>query len=176
MRLLYVPDAGLKRVCQRVRSLTYDDISRVVAMFDLIKTTDPKGIGLAAAQVDWDCALFVMNIEQTPQGEWLYVNPEIVWTSQQETAGVEGCLSVPGRDYVVVRPAFVRAKAAVFSGVNLRSILERSPKDIAINPTEFVQEFRLSGIKARCFQHEFDHLQGLTIVDRGKPFKDERRN
>jgi peptide deformylase len=172
MNVLQVPDPGLKLACQSVLTLDLDALKRIVEMFEEIKKPDPtnrnapRGIGLAAAQVGWDARLFVMNIEQTPGGEKLYVNPEVTWRSKEQTVALEGCLSVPGGHYLVSRPRWIRAKAQVLSGFKIRNAVDAG---IAAGLDLAFTESQLGGIHARCFQHELDHLFGLTIVDTGKP-------
>lgn len=161
MNVLRHPDLRLKRVCKPVLGLDRVDVERVVEMFEMLKRTKPIGIGLAAAQVDWDARLFVMNIDQTPQDEFLYVNPEVVWSCEKQIVSIEGCLSVE-EPMLVRRPSIIRAKAAVFSGISLRFGLQ------VTNPNELVKEFRLNKLHARCFQHELDHLNGVTIADVGR--------
>jgi|SaaInl4_135m_RNA_FD_contig_81_79599_length_1438_multi_3_in_0_out_0_2 peptide deformylase len=100
------------------------------------------GIGLAAPQVGWDQRLFVMNIHEEEFDK--IINPKIL-----ETGGMctfhEGCLSFPQLFADVVRPEWIRVQYINEDG------------------EEVVQE--KDGLWARCFLHEFDHLEGKLFVD-----------
>jgi len=178
MNVLVVPDPGLKLVGQPVFGLDLEALKRVVEMFDHIKQSDPggrgpRGIGLAASQVGWDARLFVINTAQTPQGEKLFVNPEVTWASKEQSVGLEGCLSVPNTTVMVSRPRWIRARAQVLSGLRIRTAVDSG----LLAGLDFsFTEFQLSGIDARCFQHELDHLFGKTILDLGKPVQPGPQN
>jgi peptide deformylase len=73
------------------------------------------------------------------------INPEIVWMGEELTKMKEGCLSIPGVEGEVMRPAKVRVKGLGVDG---------KPVEIAA-----------SGLFARVFQHEIDHLNGIVFVD-----------
>jgi peptide deformylase len=105
------------------------------------------GIGLAAPQVGVPLRIFVadLSVGRNPDELLVFVNPELViaeGTQREE----EGCLSVPGFTAGVVRPA-----RAVVKG------LDRHGREQVIEGT---------GLLARCFQHEMDHLDGTLFVDR----------
>ena len=110
------------------------------------------GVGLAATQVGVPLRIFVADISAGHRpGELLtFINPEIVESSgtQQEE---EGCLSVPGFNATVARPARVVVKG-----------LDRDGTEHTVEGT---------GLLARCFQHEMDHLDGLLFVDRLRGLK-----
>ena len=105
------------------------------------------GIGLAAPQVGVPLRLFVVDLSvgRDPKGLITVINPEVA-----EIDGVqleeEGCLSVPGFNATVARPA-----RAVIRGLN------RDGEEHVVEGT---------GLLARCFQHEMDHLDGTLFVDR----------
>jgi peptide deformylase len=105
------------------------------------------GIGLAAPQVGVPLRIFVadLSVGRNPDELLVFVNPELViaeGTQREE----EGCLSVPGFTAGVVRPT-----RAVVKG------LDRHGREQVIEGT---------GLLARCFQHEMDHLDGTLFVDR----------
>jgi peptide deformylase len=127
------------------------DIERLID--DMIETMyAAPGIGLAAPQVGVPLRLFVVDISvgRDPGGLMVVVNPEIV-----EIEGVqleeEGCLSVPGFNATVVRPA-----RAVVKG------MDRHGTPLQIEGTDLL---------ARAFQHEIDHLDGTLFVDRLRGIK-----
>jgi len=97
-----------------------------------------RGIGLAANQIGSDLRVFVLNVDKMK----VYVNPEILEAEEQEIFYGEGCLSFPGEAYCTWR----------FSKLKIRS--DSGPDEI------------LSGIHAVAFQHEIDHLDGITMHKR----------
>ena len=110
-------------------------------------SSNARGIGLAANQVDLPLQLFIINISGNPdEGEELvFINPVIEMpkgTSQAE----EGCLSLPGIYADVLRPAQIRISAYDLSGNAV--------------------EMTCDNLLARALQHEYDHLQGVLFIDR----------
>ena len=114
-------------------------------MFDTMY--EAKGIGLAANQVDLPLQLFVINTAgKKGEGEELvFVNPVIDQPKGSEEAE-EGCLSIPGVNGRVNRPATIHVSAY----------------DIDGNEIDMVAD----GLLARAIQHEYDHLQGVLFIDR----------
>ena len=127
------------------------DIDRLIE--DMIETMyAAPGVGLAATQVGVPLRIFVVDVSvgRDPNGLLIFVNPEFV-----ERDGVqleeEGCLSVPGFNATVMRPT-----RAVVTG------LDRQGEPQRIEGT---------GLLARAFQHEMDHLDGILFVDRLRGLK-----
>ncbi len=115
---------------------------------DMIQTMyAAPGIGLAATQVGVGLRIFVCDISvgRNPNDLLAFVNPEFVERDGMQLEE-EGCLSVPGFNATVARPS-----RAVLKG------LGRDGKE---------QVVEASGLLARCFQHEMDHLDGTLFVDR----------
>ena len=140
----YGADA-LHRAAQPVEEIT-PDIARLID--DMIQTMyAAPGIGLAATQVGVPLRIFVVDVSvgRNPADLLTFVNPEFV-TRDGMQLEEEGCLSLPGFNATVARPA----RAAV--------------KGLDRNGTEHVVEG--TGLLARAFQHEMDHLDGLVFVDR----------
>ena len=104
-----------------------------------------NGIGLAAVQVGVLKRVVVIDIEN--EGKFVLINPKIVSFSENKTIMQEGCLSVPDGQYSVERPE--------------RVAVEYTDLDGKVNKIE------TGGLLSKCFQHEIDHLNGHTIVDRG---------
>lgn len=102
-----------------------------------------KGIGLAANQVGYNIRLFVMFVNREA---FHCFNPEIISESNNLITMKEGCLSFPGEFCEIARPESILVRYA-----NARGIYQN-------------QEF--FGIAARCFQHELDHLNGITMHER----------
>ncbi len=122
------------------------DIQQLVD--DMIQTMyAAPGIGLAATQVGVPLRLFVCDISvgRNPADLMTFINPEFVEREGMQLEE-EGCLSVPGFNATVARPA--------------RAVLKGLSRDGA------EQTVDASGLLARCFQHEMDHLEGTVFVDR----------
>ena len=100
-----------------------------------------EGIGLAAPQVGIQKRLFVYDIGEGPQ---TLVNPEIV-ESDGEWAFDEGCLSVPGLSFEIIRPNAVHLRGRDLDG-----------NEVDIEADELL---------GRLFQHELDHLDGVLLLD-----------
>lgn len=111
-----------------------------------------KGIGLAGPQVDRPLRLFVTNVEDDQPRA--FINPEIVFTSPEESEYEEGCLSIPGLYTNVRRPAVLRIQAWNERG----------------RPFTLDAE----GLLARVILHENDHLDGILFIDRLGPARRER--
>jgi peptide deformylase len=108
----------------------------------LVTMYEAPGIGLAAPQVGVRKRLFVYDVGE---GGQVLVNPEIV-ESDGEWAYDEGCLSVPGLSWEIVRP-----KQVHLTGYDLQG------NEVSIEADE---------VLARCFQHEMDHLDGVLLLER----------
>jgi peptide deformylase len=120
---------------------------------DMIETMyAAPGIGLAAPQVGIALRIFVVDLSlgRDPGGLVVMVNPEFVERHGMQLEE-EGCLSAPGFNATVVRPARVIVKGLDRSG---------SP-----------QQLEASDLLARAFQHEMDHLDGTLFIDRLRGIK-----
>jgi len=127
------------------------DIDRLVD--DLVETMyAAPGIGLAAPQIGIALRIFVIDLSagQDPVGLIVMINPEFVERDGMQLEE-EGCLSVPGFNATVVRPSRVVIKG-----------LDRSGQ---------LQQRDGTGLLARAFQHEMDHLDGTLFVDRLRGIK-----
>ncbi len=124
------------------------DIKRLVD--DMIQTMyAAPGVGLAATQVGVPLRIFVADISIGRNSADLitFINPEFVERDGMQLEE-EGCLSVPGFNATLARPS-----RAVVKGLN------RDGQEQVVEAT---------GLLARCFQHEMDHLEGTVFVDRLK--------
>ena len=128
-----------------------DDLQRLID--DMIQTMyAAPGIGLAAPQVGVGLRVFVVDLSvgRDPAQLIALVNPEFVQRDGTQLEE-EGCLSVPGFNATVLRPSHVVVRG-----------LDRE---------ERVQTFEGTGLLARAFQHEMDHLDGQLFVDRLRGIK-----
>jgi peptide deformylase len=135
--LLHTPAQPVPAVTPGIDRLITDMIETMYAA---------PGIGLAAPQVGENVRVFVVDLSlgRDPQGLIVMINPVFVTRSGMQLEE-EGCLSVPGFNATVVRP-----EQTVVRG------LDRNGAE---------QEREGSGLLARAFQHEMDHLDGTLFVD-----------
>lgn len=146
LRIIYYPDPRLKQVSAPVRVFDQALKDLAVRMFELMR--EHRGVGLAAPQVGRNIRLFVMNATGDPNDDRVYVNP--VLTAGADSAdGDEGCLSLPGITTQVLRAQEMQIAAQNLDGQSF--------------------EETQSGLPARVWQHEVDHLNGTMIIDRMGP-------
>ena len=108
-----------------------------------------NGIGLAANQVEFDGQVFVMGDKEN--NTTILINPQILQHTQETVQDMEGCLSFPGIYVKVTRPKDILAE---WYDENLEK-----------------QTAKIDGYTAKCFLHEWDHLQGVTFKDRVSKLK-----
>lgn len=168
--IIRVPDPVLKEVAHPIQNI--DEALKRQAMTMINTMYDGAGIGLAANQVGKLNRMFVMDL---PEGMWqhgpeidgvltieagyksgereaerksnprVFINPEVIWSSEQKSVYDEGCLSLPQQYGEVVRPAQVRVKFQDVDG-------------------EIYEEL-FDGLDSHCVQHEIDHLDGVLFID-----------
>ena len=123
----------------------FDDALRILvdAMFETLDEAD--GVGLAGPQVGVSKSLFVVSIPDE-NIKAVFINPQIVETSVETGPYEEGCLSIPGQYFKVMRPLEVTVQAQDIKG-----------KPFTVNAKKLF---------ARVIQHEMDHLEGKLFIDR----------
>ncbi|MGA0605554.1 peptide deformylase [Phenylobacterium sp. VNQ135] len=152
--ILTVPNPVLKQVSQPVDKV--DDALRAL-MDDMLETMyAAPGIGLAAIQVGVPKRVIVMDLagpkeEKQPR---YFVNPEILWASDDTAPYEEGCLSIPEYFDEVERPARVKLRYLNYQGEQVEEDAE--------------------GLFAVCIQHEMDHLEGVLFIDHLSRLKREQ--
>lgn len=136
--VLHQPAAEVPAVTPEIQQTIDDMIQTMYAA---------PGIGLAAPQIGVALRIFVADISvgRDPAGLLTFVNPRFVERDGMQLEE-EGCLSAPGFQATVARPARV-----VLAG------LDRHGDE---------QQIEATGLLARCFQHEMDHLDGVIFIDR----------
>ena len=136
--VLHAPAAPVAEITADIRQLIDDMVQTMYVA---------PGVGLAATQVGVPLRIFVCDISvgRNPADLLTFVNPEFLERDGMQLEE-EGCLSVPGFNATVARPS-----RAVVKGLN---------RDGREHTAE------ASGLLARCFQHEMDHLEGTVFVDR----------
>jgi peptide deformylase len=144
LKVVQYPDPVLKKICEPVTDFG-DQFQKFID--DLLETMYAEdGMGIAANQVAVLKRVFIMD--EDPHGgknPFIFVNPEIVFQSEDQVEDTEGCLSFRGVPVVVMRARKVAVKA-----------FDRHGK-------EFICE--REGYSAKCLQHEYDHLNGITFFD-----------
>jgi peptide deformylase len=134
-------DPVLRQRAQPIERVT-DMHDRLIE--DMIETMRvAPGVGLAAPQVGVLERIFVWEVEEE---HGAFINPEIVWRSDSLESGDEGCLSIPGLYYPVMRADAVEVRGLDASGDAIT--------------------MKAEGFLARVCQHEIDHLDGVLFLDR----------
>ncbi|MEI7749457.1 MAG: peptide deformylase [Candidatus Moraniibacteriota bacterium] len=132
----------LRRQTTKVADPTAPDMRALVSeMIETMRTAD--GVGLAAPQVGRSIQLFIIETEGRIS---VFFNPRIVSHSEETAVSEEGCLSVPGEFYMIERPRGITMEYEDTEGKKCRVDAE--------------------GFLAVVLQHEYDHLDGILIVDR----------
>ena len=153
--ILIAPDPRLKEKSKPVEGPVTDEHRRL--MDDMLETMyEAPGIGLAAIQIGEPLRIIVMDISRDgePKAPRYFVNPEILWRSEELFAYEEGCLSVPEIYDDVERPARVKLRYLDYNGKQV--------------------EDDCDGLYAVCIQHEMDHLEGVLFIDHLSRLKKEK--
>lgn len=147
----------LRKVAEKINP-DYPELKELIDnMFETMYKAD--GIGLAAPQVGLSIRLLVIDAsaaadEDNPDLQDFkkaFINPEILELSGDEWAYNEGCLSLPDIREDVMRPAIVKVR---YYDENFQ-----------------MYEDVYDGLKARIFQHEYDHIEGKLFIDRINPIR-----
>jgi peptide deformylase len=152
--IIILPDSKLRLVSEPVKNV--DDSMRKL-MDDMVDTMhDAPGIGLAAIQIGVPQRIVVIDLakKDEPPDVQYFVNPEVVWASEDKSVYEEGCLSIPEYYEEVERPARIRARFLDRDG-------QRS-------------EIEAEGLLATALQHEIDHLNGVLFIDHISRLKRDR--
>ncbi len=152
LNILRYPDPRLHKIA---RPVTVFDARLKTLVADMAETMyAAPGVGLAASQVDVHEQIIVIDISDTNRELRVFINPELLWTSEETQVYDEGCLSVPGIYDGVERPARVKVRAYDVDGQAF--------------------EVDADGLLAVCIQHEMDHLKGKVFVEYLSPLKRNR--
>lgn len=156
--IIEAPDARLRVISKAVGEVTDAHRLLIADMFETMY--DAPGIGLAAIQVGVAERLLVIDLQRPKEPvtedtdpdtieyvrePQVFINPEVLWESEEFSVYSEGCLSVPEQFADVDRPARIRAKWMDETGAS--------------------HEAELDGLIATCLQHEMDHLNGVLFID-----------
>ena len=156
--IIILPDKQLRLVSKAIQTVTSEIRKLADDMFETMY--DAPGIGLAAIQVAQPLRLITMDLakrdengETDPQPR-VFINPEILSSSEDLAVYEEGCLSIPEYYEEVERPAKVRVRFTDLDGK--------------------VHEEDAEGLYATCIQHEIDHLNGVLFIDYLSKLKRDR--
>lgn len=152
LSILRYPDKRLHKIAKPVT--VFDERLKTLAS-DMAETMyDAPGIGLAASQVDQHIRMVVIDVTDEKNALQVFINPDIIWSSEERSVYEEGCLSVPGIYDGVERPTEVKVRAQDLDG----NWFEVHARDLL----------------AVCIQHEMDHLKGIVFVEYLSPLKRNR--
>jgi peptide deformylase len=152
--ILILPDKRLRQVSEPVKRIDTGIRALVEDMFESMY--DAPGIGLAAIQVGAPKRVVTMDLakKEEPKAPQVFINPEILWSSEEKATYEEGCLSIPEFYDDVERPAQVKVKYLDLEGAQ--------------------HEIEANGLLATCLQHEIDHLNGVLFIDHLSKLKRDR--
>jgi len=152
--LVILPDAQLRQRSEPVAAVT-DEIRDLAR--DMLETMyDAPGVGLAAVQIGVLKRVVTIDTskDESARDATVYINPEIVWSSEERRVYDEGCLSIPDYYGEVERPDRVRVRFLTLDGETT--------------------EREADGLLATCLQHEIDHLNGVLFIDHLSKLKRDR--
>jgi peptide deformylase len=156
--IIILPDKQLRLVSTKIEKVTPEIRQLADDMFETMYAA--PGIGLAAIQVAAPVRLITMDLaKKTEEGEVnpqprVFINPEILASSEETSVYEEGCLSIPEFYEEIERPAKVRVRFTDLDGK--------------------VHEEGAEGLFATCIQHEIDHLNGVLFIDYLSKLKRDR--
>jgi len=143
--IIKLPDKRLRLVSEPIKRVDAGIRKLIDDMFETMYAA--PGIGLAGIQLGVAKRLVTMDLskkddEQKPQ---VFINPEVIWVSEETSTYEEGCLSIPEFYEEVERPAAVTVRYLDLDGKT--------------------QEIDAKGLFATCIQHEIDHVNGVLFID-----------
>jgi peptide deformylase len=143
--ILIIPDKRLRLKSEQVKAVDKSLRALIDDMFETMYAA--PGIGLAAIQIGVPQRVVIMDLakKDDPKAPQVFINPEVIWASDEKATYEEGCLSIPEYYEEVERPKSVKVK---FLDENLKP-----------------QEIDAEGLLSTCLQHEIDHINGVLFID-----------
>jgi peptide deformylase len=143
--ILIIPDKRLRLKSEPVKAVDKSLRALIDDMFETMYAA--PGIGLAAIQIGVALRVVTMDLakKDEPKAPLIFINPEVIWASDEKATYEEGCLSIPEYYEEVERPKSVKVK---FLDENLKP-----------------QEIEAEGLLSTCLQHEIDHTNGVLFID-----------
>lgn len=143
-RITHYPARVLATPAQSVENIDRDIRQLVKKMTDIM--LENRGVGLAAPQAGVPLRLFIISLDASRENVKVFINPTVTPITGAFESVEEGCLSVPGIHTKIRRFKKCKVTATDLDG------------------NEFTEE--AEGLYARALQHEYDHIEGMTITDR----------
>jgi len=152
--IIKLPDKRLRLLSEPVKRIDAGIRALVDDMFETMYAA--PGIGLAGIQIGIPKRVVVMDLSKKDEGQkpQVFINPEIVWASEEKSTHEEGCLSIPDYYEEVERPNAVKVKYLDLEGE--------------------IHEVAADGLFATCIQHEIDHTNGVLFIDHISKLKRDR--
>jgi peptide deformylase len=152
--IIILPDKRLRQVSDPVKTVDAEVRKLVDDMFETMY--DAPGVGLAAIQVGVARRVITVDTakKDEPKQPQVFINPEVVWSSQEKNTYEEGCLSIPEYYEEVERPAQVKVRYTDLDGKT--------------------HEVEADGLLATVLQHEIDHTNGVLFIDHISKLKRDR--
>ena len=152
--ILILPDKRLRLKSEPVKTVDAEVRALVDDMFETMYTA--PGVGLAAIQVGVPRRIVTVDTakKDEPKHPQVFMNPEIVWSSEEKDTYEEGCLSIPEYYEEVERPSEVKVRFMSLDGKT--------------------QEMAADGLLATVLQHEIDHTNGVLFIDHISKLKRDR--
>ncbi|MBI4276148.1 MAG: peptide deformylase [Rhizobiales bacterium] len=152
--IIILPDKRLRLISKPVDKIDGSIKTLVEEMFETMYAA--PGIGLAAIQVGEPKRVVTLDLakKEEPKAPQVFINPEIVWRSEEVRVHEEGCLSIPEFYEEVERPAQVKIRYLDLDGET--------------------HEVDATGILSTALQHEVDHLNGVLFIDHLSKLKRDR--
>ena len=144
-KILILPDPILRERSKEIEKVS-SEVQKLLD--DMIETMyDAPGIGLAAIQIGVPKRAVVIDLskEKEKKEPIYFINPEIVWKSDETSTYEEGCLSIPNQFAKIERSEKCDVKFLDYQGEE--------------------KKIRAEGLLATCIQHEIDHLNGVLFID-----------
>jgi peptide deformylase len=152
--ILVLPDKRLRQKSEPVKTVDSELRALVDDMFETMYKA--PGVGLAAIQVGIPRRVVTVDTakKDEPKNPQVFINPEIVWSSEEKGIYEEGCLSIPEYYEEVERPSEVKIRFMDLTGK--------------------MQELAANGLLATVLQHEIDHTNGVLFIDHISKLKRDR--
>ena len=152
--IIILPDKRLRAKSDPVKAVDAEVRALVEDMFETMYKA--PGVGLAAIQIGVPRRIVTVDTakKDEPQQPQVFINPEIVWSSEEKNTYEEGCLSIPEYYEEVERPSEVKVRFMDLEGKT--------------------QEVAANGLLATVLQHEIDHTNGVLFIDHISKLKRDR--
>ena len=152
--IIVLPDKRLRQVSDPVKAVDAAVRALVDDMFETMY--EAPGVGLAAIQIGVPQRVVTVDTakKDEPNNPQVFINPEVIWSSEEKGTYEEGCLSIPEYYEEVERPARVKVR---YTGLDGKT-----------------HEIEANGMLATVLQHEIDHTNGILFIDHISKLKRDR--